>query len=245
MIIVLSVASHSSVERCSVTSSWWQVEWKCRLIGWFWRRVALTFVPCLQVHKLPHTAALWCFILWFCYLIICVFCRWYEWKQSPTGGDQRGGRGDAEETGRLYLHSWDWSHRGQCPGENVGGRLCLIYTSFLVFLSQDVAYTFCSTLLLFNVPLWHSLRVCIPQHFKTQTSFWSCSVVLLSPPTHTLIRPSLGTNEAYFVAAVKTSFLQSFFVSSKSQENNLRSWYKKLTTNPLANGTIRSLFLKY
>ena len=51
----LSVVPRASVKRCCVTSSWWQAAWRCQLTGWCWRPVALTSVPCSQVHTHTHT----------------------------------------------------------------------------------------------------------------------------------------------------------------------------------------------
>lgn len=60
----------SSVKRCCVTSSWWQAAWRCRLTGWSWRPVALTSVPCSQVHT--HTRTVVCLAS---YLDVCVCWR--------------------------------------------------------------------------------------------------------------------------------------------------------------------------
>lgn len=59
----------SSVKRCCVTSSWWQAAWRCRLTGWSWRPVALTSVPCSQVHTHTHTRTVVCLAS---YLDVCV-----------------------------------------------------------------------------------------------------------------------------------------------------------------------------
>lgn len=113
----------SSVKRCCVTSSWWQAAWRCRLTGWSWRPVALTSVPCSQVHTHTHTRTVVCLAsIFMCVcadvcLTVCV-CRWYEREQGPSGGDPRGGRTDSEKTGGLHLHGWDRGHGGQRTGES-------------------------------------------------------------------------------------------------------------------------------